>query len=359
MNKQIAIYIVAALIIVAGSTALLLNRPKAPSVMQTANLENSQESNNWMTYQNETLGIQFMYPSNLKANTSIKNENDVSVRGEQGSRFTIVLKGDKTEPSQMITFNGVGKGYSAPRGGDFLDTQGYVQDDHGKYYYVFSTGEKELVEPIGFVDTSIGKIILVNDNSIVRYRDQPGGPSILPGGVAALVNLPIGSEFQGFGVISRGVDDKDLIEILKTIDKIENENWKTYRNDELGFEMNYPKEWKISEENIDNQLKSRQRVTIINTQQENEKIAISITDNAPAIPEFSDNSPIADGIIEGVDVHVENFPKGYCDGLGCTNPFTSWWLENNGRFYTFALGGVQNIEGVQRQIISTFKLLNK
>lgn len=133
--------------------------------------------------------------------------------------------------------------------------------------------------------------------------------------------------------------------------------WKTYRNEELGFQIEYPIVWEITEENIDSRFNPGQRITIKNTHQGDREIIISITGNSPVIPEFSFNSPIADNVIEGVNLHIENFPNGYCDGLGCTDPFTSWWLENNESFYTFSLGGVQKIEGKHRQIISTFDFI--
>ncbi|OGX28013.1 MAG: hypothetical protein A2705_04630 [Omnitrophica WOR_2 bacterium RIFCSPHIGHO2_01_FULL_52_10] len=174
----------------------------------------------WKTYRNEELGIEFQYPSYLEVQTYFKNNEEVNERGEEGKRFIITFF---SESNNVITFSGIGPTYLAPREGSFSDSQGYEERD-GQYYFRFIQDELRPIEPIQTLETFIGKILIVDEDSFIEERDSASGPTLNPGkrNLGALINLSGQNTFRGFSVLKRGseISDEIFFQTLNTIKQI-------------------------------------------------------------------------------------------------------------------------------------------
>ena len=157
------------------------------------------------------------------------------------------------------------------------------------------------------------------------------------------------------------IDNNYLVDSMKRSETVviqaKTANWKTYRNEEYGFEVKYPKNWNLSSWNITNPSNPGYKVLIKNEDNNKESLTISITANFPSLPDFDTNAPLSQKLIGGLKTQEQIFPNGWCDVLGCTDPFIGLWIKNKGYIYTFEFNNTVAITGIYNQIISTFRFL--
>ena len=157
-------------------------------------------------------------------------------------------------------------------------------------------------------------------------------------------------------------DNSIIYEILSTFEFIGDEtaNWKTYRNEELGFEVKYPNSWKISEMIINNPSNLGYEVTLkrLEVGEENYKsLTISMTSKYPYLPDNNHNAPLSQTTVGGLKAKEQVFTSGYCDVLSCSDPFVGIWINKNGYIYTFNFSNTITIKDIYNQILSTFKFI--
>ncbi|OGN26221.1 MAG: hypothetical protein A2925_04900 [Candidatus Yanofskybacteria bacterium RIFCSPLOWO2_01_FULL_44_22] len=187
----------------------------------------------WKTYRNETAGIQFKYPAEWQLDETFVDpitHGDITKDGKPFTSFVINLNGNNT---------------------GILISHTYPDDDN-----------KSVTEQLGTLRCSEYYYIeckeLVSDKNVPYIRTIEPHLAELPGGsLHALV--PTGKYILSFQLPA----DVDVVKdpnhpAIKVFDAIlkslefpgETANWKSYRNEEYGFEFTYPQEYQIKDASL-------------------------------------------------------------------------------------------------------------
>jgi len=152
--------------------------------------------------------------------------------------------------------------------------------------------------------------------------------------------------------------------------EIDTSNWKTYRNEEFGFEVKYPEEWDILSDSVDKNKFMKDDRIIIYLGDKNKYAKGSGYDGEMTISVYSKQDKNLDYIIESTGsqfsdkkIRTENIKV---NGLKATkiiittNIIKNWYYEavvikNENKIYWINNGAKQNI--LFKSIYKTFKLL--
>jgi len=149
------------------------------------------------------------------------------------------------------------------------------------------------------------------------------------------------------------------------IKKPETADWKTYKNEEHGFEIKYPKDWSFHEF-------SKKFVSFSPPEEEPQveypgEITITIYSNLADLPnnngrlEFNDwiEQQIKDGIFRNkkeITIGTENYKGIEVQDLGIVN-FRSVLFSHNSTAYTISIDEDSSEMPIFNQMLSTFKFL--
>jgi hypothetical protein len=201
---------IVALTIIVGAFALFTRGffTSTPIPSQDTNVL---DTSNWKTYRNEEFGFEFKYPTSARI---IENEHPFN------TGIQVSLQNDFTDTSRRIF--------------DVL------------YYDRFLEGEalKEYLNPDrargpgDIVSTAEVFIPYHNtENNLEGFASQYGDYIVVPRGKSSVV----GFSFDALNTVSQ-----NSFLTFKFLDPLDTSNWKTYRNEEFGFEVRYPaKDWDI------------------------------------------------------------------------------------------------------------------
>jgi len=151
--------------------------------------------------------------------------------------------------------------------------------------------------------------------------------------------------------------EKEIKELKKTD---ETANWKTYRNEEYGFEVKYPEKWTYKEDSYSlNSSKKINRITFGN-------FPNMFTIEICPIPYETSLKLLVPGIFHEAlprEIVVNNVKGAYREGGDPGEDIISIWLpdpNNDDRSYilTFEQSKDQNYQEIFDQILSTFKFIN-
>ncbi len=168
------------------------------------------------------------------------------------------------------------------------------------------------------------------------------------------------------GTVNQPVVTEPTVDVsiqAETEDPIDTSDWKTYRNEEYGFEIKYPKEY-ILEEN--NEWPRFFQTTFTNTVDTRKSIDIKI-DPADSKGEpsdvYLDSSVKGKMTIDGREAKVFFLQNGYCDGPNkCSSPIVAFTLRIRNRDYAISFYGFQNqiteISEDVLDVLNSFHALN-
>jgi len=172
------------------------------------------ETVNWKTYTNSSLGFQIKYPNILKL-------SETDSPGETGYSYDIHLtEGQNT----LLNFGGISKNYSEGRGGVFTDTQGYIENK-GNYYCKSINAENlinkskvtKITNPNG-----VEMLVIIGGNTEPNPAGETSCAEPGTGNIGVLINLKENGRYSGMGILyrkegaSNTLTEKDFNQILST-----------------------------------------------------------------------------------------------------------------------------------------------
>jgi hypothetical protein len=133
-------------------------------------------------------------------------------------------------------------------------------------------------------------------------------------------------------------------------------NWKTYVNAALWFSLKYPTTVQIEKELND----QYNRTTIFRSVDMHFEVMLRNNSNKVALDKYlyMDSPVKRTATLAGKEANVYEFPKGYCDGPSCSDPFVAIVIENANDFYHLSFFGSNQLSNLDKQILSSFKLIN-
>ncbi len=130
-------------------------------------------------------------------------------------------------------------------------------------------------------------------------------------------------------------------------------NWKTYKNEQYGFEFNYP-------ERFDSKIFNNELTIFESNGNGENNFEVRIRERYPSDLSldkyFYLDFPISLRMEFGSqDATVFKAPNGYCDGPGCGKPFIAVVTEQGGYLYHMIFYGDAEFSEEELKIASTFK----
>ncbi|MGB0757319.1 MAG: hypothetical protein ACPGO5_02570 [Patescibacteria group bacterium] len=108
-----------------------------------------------------------------------------------------------------------------------------------------------------------------------------------------------------------------------------------YEKPKYHISFDYPQDWTIQEDDIDNISNPGFKVRLESAASD-DSMTISVTEKYPNTFDFFD--PVsAPSFVPDEELFKKEHENGFCDVLACSDPFTSFWFEKNGYFYTFVI----------------------
>lgn len=179
----------------------------------TSTHEPADETADWKTYENKTLGFSFKYPSEYGTfNLIVSNsETGKSFRGGF-PKFSETWASNK-----FFSLGGITQDFSQGRSGYFLDFVRYAKES-GKYYHLMAQNKKYEFSPIKVMTVDGQEVLIVDGNSYPS--DMASEMGFGPGdNGGALINLPGNGEFTGLAIWnadSKKVSQAEFEKIIST-----------------------------------------------------------------------------------------------------------------------------------------------
>jgi hypothetical protein len=263
----------------------------------------------WQTYTNTQFGYSFKYPADWKL-TEYTDGVDVEPPSSDGHNTYFGVSIDSRTWSQVQTE------FNKPGVADQFVVQDIVVDGIPAKEYGVKSGNQ-----------TAGSIFLTFSNT--TYHISLFRPAINPTAVKTV---------------------NDILSTLKFNNSATISTWKTYHNEQYGFEFKYPADWKLTLNLLPN---SFQEFLVQNTSNK-QAVRVSVSSGYPDIlGDYKYGQP-SNKSVGGVSAQ-EIISKDICDAGECSGSVVELWTKKNNYFFSFIFYGTQDISSVYDQILSTFK----
>jgi len=177
------------------------------------------------------------------------------------------------------------------------------------------------------------------------------------------------------------VREEEKISEIKFPEKVvkdETLNWKTYRNEEYGFEIKYPTNWSVKKEGLGSvvsefvtkQIEPLAQIKFVSSEDPAKTVSIIISNNSKGysleawIRIYQETSPVGPSFLGQVDEFTIDENKGIKGWFGCCMTYKQTvFLTKGNKTYQIEGGirdlktGTYNYEEVFNQMLSTFRFL--
>lgn len=140
-------------------------------------------------------------------------------------------------------------------------------------------------------------------------------------------------------------------------------DWKTYHNEEFGFELKYPPTFELSENNEWSQLSPFFQVMFSDKTNPRMSFQVKVTPNKGMSEPLNihlDHSADSQDVLGGEKANLFILKNGYCDGPSCSEKIIALKTEKNQRFYIMEFHGVNNVlEQLPTNLRASFRFIQR
>ena len=139
---------------------------------------------------------------------------------------------------------------------------------------------------------------------------------------------------------------------------IDTSQWKTYRNEEYGFELKYPVEYDLDENNQWPRLFQAMFLNAKSAISFQIKVTSKDTEGNESFNIYLDHLVTSKSSLSGKEANLFVLEKGYCDGPGCSPPIVALKVDLGNRFLVLDFTGVRDIsEDFPQMVMKSFRFL--
>ena len=140
-------------------------------------------------------------------------------------------------------------------------------------------------------------------------------------------------------------------------------DWKTYHNEEFGFELKYPSTFDLSENNEWSQLSPFFQVMFSDKKNPSVSFQVKVTPNKGMSEPLNihlDHPVNSQDVLGGEKANLFILKNGYCDGPSCSEKIIALKAEKNQKFYIMEFHGVNDLlEQFPANLRASFHFIQK
>jgi hypothetical protein len=168
--------------------------------------------------------------------------------------------------------------------------------------------------------------------------------------------------------MNQEVSEKNVKEEVKIAENtntnnVDTSDWKTYRNEEFGFEVKYPQNFELSENNEWSQLAPFFQVMFSDKTNPEKSFQVKVTLNKGMSEPLNihlDHPVDYQDVLDNENANVFILKNGYCDGPSCSEKVIALKAEKDKKFYILEFHGANELsDSFLVNVKSSFHFIQK